>query len=63
MALIGIIAASLINIFMKSDSLSYIIITLGYLIQTFIATFFIRAVNVFLKPLDEWLTKKEKDGN
>lgn len=35
----------------------------GYYKQTFIATFLIIAVNLFLKPLDEWLTKREKDGN
>ena len=32
----------------------------GYFIETFIATFFIIAVNLLLKPLDEWLTKREK---
>lgn len=35
----------------------------GYFIETFIATFFIIAVNLFLKPLDEWLTKRGKDKN
>lgn len=35
----------------------------GYFIETFIATGFIIAVNLFLKPLDEWLTKRGKDGN
>jgi putative Mg2+ transporter-C (MgtC) family protein len=35
----------------------------GYFKETFIATFFIIAVNLFLKPLDEWLTTREKDGN
>jgi putative Mg2+ transporter-C (MgtC) family protein len=30
----------------------------GYLKETFIATFFIIAVNLFLKPLDEWLTTR-----
>ena len=35
----------------------------GYFIETFIATFFIITVNLFLKPLDEWLTKRAKDGN
>jgi putative Mg2+ transporter-C (MgtC) family protein len=34
----------------------------GYFIETFIATSFIIAINLFLKPLDEWLTKREKDG-
>jgi putative Mg2+ transporter-C (MgtC) family protein len=33
----------------------------GYFIETFIATSFIIAINLFLKPLDEWLTKREKD--
>jgi len=31
----------------------------GYFIETFIATFFIVAVNLCLKPLDEWLTKRK----
>jgi putative Mg2+ transporter-C (MgtC) family protein len=31
----------------------------GYFKETFIATFFIIAVNLFLKPLDEWLTKRK----
>ena len=31
----------------------------GYYKETFIATFFIIAVNLFLKPLDEWLTKRK----
>ena len=30
----------------------------GYFIGTFIATFFIIAVNLILKPLDEWLTTR-----
>lgn len=30
----------------------------GYFRETFIATFFIIAVNLLLKPLDEWLTKR-----
>lgn len=30
----------------------------GYFIETLIATFFIIAVSLFLKPLDEWLTKR-----
>lgn len=30
----------------------------GYFKETFVATFFIIAVNIFLKPLDEWLTKR-----
>lgn len=30
----------------------------GYLKETFIATFFIIAVNLLLKPLDEWLTTR-----
>jgi putative Mg2+ transporter-C (MgtC) family protein len=30
----------------------------GYFIETFIATFFIIAVNLILKPLDEWLTTR-----
>lgn len=34
----------------------------GYFIETFITTFFIIAINLFLKPLDEWLTKRAKDG-
>jgi putative Mg2+ transporter-C (MgtC) family protein len=34
----------------------------GYFIETFIATSFIIAINLFLKPLDEWLTKRTKDG-
>jgi putative Mg2+ transporter-C (MgtC) family protein len=33
----------------------------GYFKETFIATFFIIAVNLFLKPLDEWLTDRGKD--
>lgn len=33
----------------------------GYFKETFIATFFIIAVNLFLKPLDEWLTNRGKD--
>lgn len=32
----------------------------GYFEETFIATSFIIAINLFLKPLDEWLTKREK---
>lgn len=35
----------------------------GYFIETFIATSFIIGVNVFLKPLDEWLTKRDINGN
>ena len=35
----------------------------GYLIETFIATFVILVVNLFLKPVDEWLTKREINGN
>jgi putative Mg2+ transporter-C (MgtC) family protein len=35
----------------------------GYLIETFIATFVIIAVNLSLKPIDEWLTNRGKDGN
>lgn len=35
----------------------------GYFKETFIVTFFIIAVNLFLKPLDEWLTKRVRDGN
>ncbi len=31
----------------------------GFFMETFIATFFIIAVNLFLKPLDEWLTKRK----
>lgn len=34
----------------------------GYFEETLIATTFIIAVNLFLKPLDEWLTKRNKDG-
>jgi putative Mg2+ transporter-C (MgtC) family protein len=34
----------------------------GYFIETFIVTFFVIAVNLFFKPLDEWLTKRGKDG-
>lgn len=34
----------------------------GYFRETFIATFLIIAVNLFLKPLDEWLTKREENG-
>lgn len=34
----------------------------GYFKETFITTTFIIAVNLFLKPVDEWLTKREKDG-
>lgn len=30
----------------------------GYFIETFIATFFILLVNLALKPLDEWLTRR-----
>jgi putative Mg2+ transporter-C (MgtC) family protein len=33
----------------------------GYFKETFIATCFIIAVNIFLKPLDEWLTNRRKD--
>jgi putative Mg2+ transporter-C (MgtC) family protein len=35
----------------------------GYFIETFIATSFIIGVNIFLKPLDEWLTKRDINGN
>ncbi len=35
----------------------------GYFLETFIATAFIIAVNLFLKPLDECLTKRIKDEN
>lgn len=35
----------------------------GYFKETLIATTFIIAVNLFLKPLDEWLTKRNKDGS
>jgi putative Mg2+ transporter-C (MgtC) family protein len=35
----------------------------GYFKETFIATFFIIAVNLLLKPLDEWLTNREKDAS
>ncbi len=35
----------------------------GYFKETLIATTFIIAVNLLLKPLDEWLTKRNKDGN
>ncbi len=34
----------------------------GYLKETFIATSFIIAINLFLKSIDEWLMKREKDG-
>jgi putative Mg2+ transporter-C (MgtC) family protein len=30
----------------------------GYFIETFIATLIIIAINIFLKPLDDWLTKR-----
>lgn len=33
----------------------------GYFQETLIATTFIIAVNLFLKPLDEWLTKRGKE--
>ncbi len=33
----------------------------GYFKETFIATFFIIAVNILLKPLDEWLTNRRKE--
>jgi putative Mg2+ transporter-C (MgtC) family protein len=33
----------------------------GYFEETFIATFFIIAVNLVLKPLDEWLTKRTQN--
>ncbi len=33
----------------------------GYFQETSIATTFIIAVNLFLKPLDEWLTKRGKE--
>jgi putative Mg2+ transporter-C (MgtC) family protein len=33
----------------------------GYFKETFIATSFIIAVNILLKPLDEWLTNRRKD--
>jgi putative Mg2+ transporter-C (MgtC) family protein len=35
----------------------------GYFKETFIATFFIIAVNLLLKPLDEWLTNRGKDAS
>ena len=35
----------------------------GYFEETVIATVFIIAVNLLLKPLDEWLTKRSKEGN
>jgi len=35
----------------------------GYLKETLIATTFIIAVNLLLKPLDEWLSKRATDGN
>jgi putative Mg2+ transporter-C (MgtC) family protein len=31
----------------------------GYFYETFIATFFIIGVNLILKPIDEWLTKRK----
>ena len=31
----------------------------GYLVETFIATFLVIAVNLVLKPLDDWLQKRE----
>jgi putative Mg2+ transporter-C (MgtC) family protein len=34
----------------------------GYMQQTAIATAFIIAINLFFKPLDEWLIKRNKDG-
>ena len=34
----------------------------GYYKETFTATFFIVGVNILLKPIYEWLTKREKDG-
>ncbi len=33
----------------------------GYFKETFIATLFILSVNLFLKPLDEWLTKRNEN--
>lgn len=33
----------------------------GYFIETFISTSLIIAINLFLKPLDEWLIKRRKD--
>lgn len=33
----------------------------GYFKETFIATFLIICINLFLKPLDEWLIKRGKD--
>jgi putative Mg2+ transporter-C (MgtC) family protein len=34
----------------------------GYFKETFIATSFIIAINLFLKSVDEWLMGREKDG-
>jgi putative Mg2+ transporter-C (MgtC) family protein len=35
----------------------------GYFKETLITTLFVISVNLVLKPLDEWLTKRTKDGN
>jgi putative Mg2+ transporter-C (MgtC) family protein len=35
----------------------------GYFKETMIATTFIILINLCLKPLDEWLIKRNKDGN
>lgn len=35
----------------------------GYFKETLIATGFVIAVNLVLKPIDEWLTSRGKDGN
>ncbi len=35
----------------------------GYFIETAIATVFIIGVNLLLKPIDDWLTRREKIGN
>jgi putative Mg2+ transporter-C (MgtC) family protein len=35
----------------------------GYFIETVIATVFIIGVNLLLKPIDDWLTRREKIGN
>ncbi len=35
----------------------------GYFKETIIATFFIIAINLFLKPLDNWLTKRDRNEN
>ena len=35
----------------------------GYFFETFIATFLILAINLVLKPIDNWLTNRKQDEN